>query len=300
MAEKVYFLVTVDGDLRVGTPAQQKAGVRAMREIHASLGLMGKTSWMINETDFEWTEKHGELLLDLARSGECIGVHDHLDTHFAESYEEAFSLMQRSRSRLKAFLSSEDIEPARLLTSHRNGCAMQSVSFYRAAIDLGYSIVSDVRPEILWWARMVREGGVPNPWRAVEEGDPQAICTDNRMIPLPTLPWRHGPDNWLETTSRDGPLTHMPVTCLPWLERDRVEAVIEGNREEAFVLLDTHPYDLQDPASGEISGERADAYKRALEWIIEDYHPNFIRLDQAESYTAKRLERIQTTNEASK
>jgi hypothetical protein len=298
MAETVFFLVTVDGDLRVGTPAQQKAGVRAMREVHASLGLRGKTSWMINELDFEWTEKHLDLLLDLAHSGECIGVHDHLDTYFAESYEDVFPLMQQSRSRLMACLSSEGIEPARFLTAHRNGCAMQSEPSYRAAIDLGYSIVSDVRPELVWWARMVKVEGMPNSWRALEVGDPRAVCTDNRRIPLPALPWRHGADNWLETTSREGPLTHIPVTCLPWLERDRVEAVIEGNREEAFVLLDTHPYDLQDPGSGEISEERVDSYQRALEWVIEDYHPTFIRLDQAAYYSAQRLEGIQHSNEA--
>lgn len=298
MADRIYFLVTVDGDLRVGTPAQQKDCVRTMRDIHASLGLMGKTSWMINELDFEWTEKHGDLLLDLARSGECIGVHDHLDTRFAESYEEVFPLMQRARNQLMTFLSSEDIDPACRLTAHRNGCAMQSEPSYRAAIDLGYSIVSDVRPEMMWWARMVYESDMPNPWRALEQGDPQAVCTDNRKIHLPTLPWCHGADNWLETTSRKGPLTHIPMTCLPWLERDRVEAAIGGNREEAFVLLDTHPYDLQDPASGEISGERVDRYLRALEWVIEDYHPAFIRLDQAASYTAQRLEGIQDFNEA--
>jgi len=206
--------------------------------------------------------------------------------------------MERSRSRLIAFLSSEDIEPARRLTAHRNGCAMQSEPSYQAAIDLGYSIVSDVRPELVWWARMVSDGDLPSPWRALEEGDPRAVCTDNRKVPLSSLPWRHGAANWLETTSHDGPLTHIPVTCLPWIERERVEASIKGNSEEAFVLLDTHPYDLQDPASGDISEERVGRYRSALEWVIEDYHPTFIRLDQAAAFTKERFERTQTSNEA--
>ena len=103
MIPKVYFLVTIDGDLRIGTHPQQRDSVKRMREIHDDLGLFGRTTWMINEIDFYWTENYGDLLLDLISTGECIGVHDHLDTHHADSFDEAFALMSRSRAQLENF-----------------------------------------------------------------------------------------------------------------------------------------------------------------------------------------------------
>jgi hypothetical protein len=100
----VYAIVTVDGDLRVGTPEQQAAAVRAIRQIHAEGGLLGKTSWLINEYDFHWIELHPGLLLELADSGESLGVHDHIDTHYVEAdYAGALALMGDSKGRLEAF-----------------------------------------------------------------------------------------------------------------------------------------------------------------------------------------------------
>jgi hypothetical protein len=278
---RVYFLVTVDGDLRIGAHEQQEASVRAMRGIHASLGLMGRTSWMINEIDFRWTDEHARLLWDLADTGEAIGVHDHLDTHFAATYDQALDLMGRSRRQLEEFFRRMGRGVA--LPAHRNGCSIQSEASYRALRALGYSVLSDVRPGVIWHARMVCDRPAPNPWRCLGAEDDGAIRSDNSAVPLAARPWHHDAHNWLDFTSRQGPFLQVPVTCAPFIERPRFEAVVQGSERCAFLVLDTHPYDLQDPATGAISAERVIEYRQAIEWIRNFWQVLFIRIDQVES-----------------
>jgi len=47
----------------------------------------------------------------------------------------------------------------------------------------------------------------------------------------------------------------------------------------AFLVLDTHPYDMQDPATGEVSPDRVSEYTRSLEWVRDRFQATFIRLD---------------------
>jgi hypothetical protein len=278
LADRVYFLVTVDGDLRIGTPEQQIAGILAMRGVHHDLGLYGCTSWMINELDFRWTEVNPHLLLDLVDTGECVGIHDHFDTYFADTYQVASPLAARSKKTLEAFFQAN----ARTVTlnAHRNGCAIQGEAIYRALKDCEYSILSDVRPGVKWFARMLRDGTLPSPWRCLGPDDSQAILMDNSALPLTAVPWRHDVDNWLDTHSDQGPFVQVPINSMPLLDRGRVAEAITGTVSAAFICLDTHPYDLQDPATGEISPERVADFRRSLEWVRETYNPKFIRLDQ--------------------
>jgi hypothetical protein len=278
MESKAHFLVTVDGDLRIGTPEQQEAGIRAIRQVHTDLGIMGCTTWMINEIDFDWTGQHAQALFDIVDSGECVGVHDHQDTHYVESYESALALMQDSRRRLMGFLEKSGRRVP--LQVHRNGSAIQSEALYRAAVDVGYSLVSDVWPGVRWYGRMVRDGSEPNPWRRMGESDPDAILMDNRLVPLAAIPWRHGPCNWLDFESQGGPLLQVPITCAPWVDETRMTEAASSGGSTAFLVLDTHPYDMQDPATGEVSPERVSEYRRSLEWVRDRFQPAFIRLDQ--------------------
>jgi hypothetical protein len=275
---KAYFLLTVDGDLRVGTLEQQEAGIRAIRQVHSDMGILGRTTWMINEVDFDWTGQHGRSLLEIVDSGECLGVHDHQDTHYAETYSEAVALMGRSRRRLAAFLEATGRSVA--LPAHRNGCAIQSEPLYQAAIDLGYTIVSDVWPGVRWFARMVRDGPPPNCWRQMGDSDPDAILMDNRLIPLNGAAWRHAAGNWLDFKCREGPLLQVPITSMPLVDRGRMEGAFADSGSTAFLVLDTHPYDMQDPATGEISPDRVSDYRRSLEWVRDRFQATFIRLDQ--------------------
>jgi hypothetical protein len=278
MNRRVFFLVTVDGDLRVGTPDQQRAGVLAMRGVHRQLGLFSRTTWMINELDFHWTQQHPELLLDLVASGECIGVHDHLDTHYAESYALALDLIRQSKSTLEGFYC----RAGQLVSvrSHRNGCALQSEAWYRALKDVGYAEVSDVWPGVAWSGRMVCDGPPPNPWRRLEAGDPGAIAMDNLMIPLTALPWRHDPANWLDYHSRSGCFVQVPITSMPLVDRQRFEQAADSGQPLVFLLVDTHPYDMQDPSTGDVSPERLQEYKASLEWVRQTFQAELIRLDQ--------------------
>ncbi len=277
MIKKIYLLITVDGDLRVGDVAQQRAGVEAMRGIHAELGIIGCTTWFINEMDFKWTERHGDLLLGLADSGETLGLHDHLDTHFAESYEDILTLMTHSRQRVAEFFTNARRQVP--LLAHRNGCFQQSEAAYRAVQDLGYEWCSDVWPQTALYARMVCDGKNPNPWRRLGKGE-GGILTDNSMVPLNGTPWRHDAHNWLDYASQRGHFLHVPVTCAPFIEWKRIQAAIDGAGGEAFLVLDTHPYDIQDSSTGTVDLQKVADFTSDLRRARDELDAEFIRLDQ--------------------
>jgi hypothetical protein len=281
MEGQIFFAVTVDGDLRVGTPEQQEAGIRAMRGVHRQQGLLGRTTWMINEADFHWTEVHPNLLIELAGSGECLGIHDHLDTHHAEEYGAALELMRSSKATLEAFLHRHN--QGLIVNAHRNGCAFQRVDWYRAQMELGYSIVSDVWPGMAWSGCMVCDGCPPSPWRQLGAGEAGAIAMDNRAVPLTSLPWRHDPANWLDCGSRGGHFLQVPITSMPQVDRRRFVAAADNGRPQAFLLVDTHPYDMQDPSTGDVSTERVEEYRESLEWVVDTFRAVPIRLDQVEA-----------------
>lgn len=280
MSREVYFLVTVDGDLRVGDAAQQRAGVEAMRAIHADLGIVGRTTWFINPVDFDWTGTHSDLLLSLADSGETLGLHDHLDTHYAETYDDILALMARARRLLSDFFAAAGRDVP--LLAHRSGCFQQSEAAYRAAQQLGYRWCSDVWPGTALYARMVCDGPMPNPWRRLDR-DEGGILTDNTMIPLNGTPWRHDASNWLEVTSRSGHFLHLPVTCAPVIDWERIYAALSGAGKQAFLVLDTHPYDLQDPTTAAVDPPTVAHFARDLQRVRDELAAEFVRLDQVES-----------------
>jgi hypothetical protein len=277
----VYCAVTVDGDLRLGGLEQQKAGVRAMRRAHADLGILGTTSWLINEHDFRWSELHPKLLRELAESGDCIGLHDHLDTYYLEHKppELIDAFLASSWRRLHDFYVQSGLDIP--ILAHRNGCAHQSCEVYRALARMEYTILSDVWPGMKWYSRMVPVEHPLQPWTSLEnEEDPQSVFTDNSQVPLAAVPWRHDTDNWLDITSRSGRFLQAPITCLPWVHQARVQTALANSGRPAFLVIDTHPYNLQDPATGDVSAKLVDDYCNALGWIRDTYKAIFIRLDQ--------------------
>ena len=277
----IYCAVSVDGDLRVGSQVQQKEGVRAMHQAHAELGILGCTSWLINENDFRWTEYHPEMLLELAESGECIGVHDHLDTQYLEDkpYDRIYEFLSISRYRLHDFYVRAGLNAP--IFVHRNGCAHQGREIYRALDLMEYTILSDVWPGMKWYSRMVLTEHPIQHWKSLEdEGDPDAIFTDNSQIPLSAAPWRHDADNWLDVNSRSGRFLQAPITCLPWVDQARVQTAVENSGQQVFLVIDTHPYNLQNPETGDVSARLVEDYRNSLGWIRDTYHAIFIRIDQ--------------------
>jgi hypothetical protein len=277
----VYCAVSVDGDLRVGSRDQQKDGIRAMRQAHLDLGIQGRTSWLINENDFHWTELHPEILLELAESGECIGIHDHLDTHYLEdkSSNEIFEFLSLSWHRIHDFYLYFGLNVPLLV--HRNGCAYQGREIYCALDLLGYTILSDVWPGMKWHSRMIPTEHPIQPWRSLDNyEDPGSIFTDNSQVPLIAVPWRHDADNWLDVNSRSGRFLQAPITCLPWVDQERVQTAVQNSDTKVFVVIDTHPYNLQNPDTGDVATELVNAYSNSLRWIRDTYTAIFIRIDQ--------------------
>lgn len=287
---KVYAAITVDGDLRLGDHHQQAAGVRAIREVHEELQIIGRTSWLINEYDFRWSEVHQELLRVLLNSEEALGIHDHFDTYFAETYEEYYQIAHESKARLGRTLKELGWEGE--LEIHRNGCALQSIPAYRALGDLGYWILSDVWPETAWRAREIAVEDPIMPWRYLTGEDENTIPMDNSMVPLSASPWRHEADNWLEYQSNEGRFLQVPITTMPWVDRERVFKAVEGPGEGSWIVLDTHPYDLQDPNTGDVDPERVLRYKKDLQWIQSTFHPEFVKLDEIPQLLQGGLDKI--------
>ena len=277
----VYCAVTIDGDLRVGTAQQHKQAVRAVRGVHQDLGLLEHTSWLINEHDFCWTELHPELLLQLAESGECIGMHDHLDTQYLENEptERIYDFLAVSRSKVAAFYRRAGLECPILV--HRNGGAQQGREIYRALARMEYTIVSDVWPGMKWYTRIIPQNHPVQHWKSLDrEEDAGSIFTDNSQIPLNATPWRHDEGNWLDINSRTGRFLHIPITCLPVVDRGRIKAAVGNSGQKLVLVIDTHPYNLQDPETGEVSEHLVQDYMASLAWIRDSYRAVFIRMDQ--------------------
>ncbi len=277
----IYCAVSIDGDLRVGNHQQQIEGVQAMRQAHAELDILGRTSWLINENDFHWTQLYPELLVELAESGECIGIHDHLDTHYLEnkSYELIYQFISLSWRRLNEFFIHSGVKVQ--ILAHRNGSVHQGREIYRALELMGYTILSDVWPGKKWYSRVVPCEHSLQPWKSLDDkDDPETIFTDNSRVPLMAVPWRHDDHNWLDVNSTSGHFLHVPVTCLPWVERPRVQSAVENSGSQVFLVIDTHPYNLQNPETGDVSIELMEEYCNSLKWIRDTYQAIFIRFDQ--------------------
>jgi len=279
MVKTVYALITVDGDLRIGSQTQQKAALDALREIHQKAGITGSTTWFINEYDFHWTKYHQDCLLALYDSGDELAVHDHQDTHYIYEFAQAMEMMRSSKGTLEAFFDHH--RSGIILRAHRNGCAFQSEFNYRAIEGLGYDIVSDVWPEMYWSGRIVQDSDSSVAWRSLPAEHPDSISMDNRTVPLGVFPWRHKADNWMDYRSQTGPLLHLPITTMPLIDRQRVKSAIANSAEIAVVVTDTHPYDLQDPETGNVSRQACQAHLASILWMMNEYNPRFVRAQQA-------------------
>lgn len=277
-SDAIYAAITVDGDLRVGDHHQQTAGFRAMRQVHADLELLGRTTWFINEYDFQWTVYYRELLQDLLDSGEALGIHDHFDTHFADDEEDIFRIAKVSKRRLEQFLQKEN--SSRPVVIHRNGCALQSRAIYHVLKKLGYRILSDVRPETEWSARMIPVKNTVMAWECLIDPRQGAIQIDNLSIPLGAVPWQHDEENWLDFQGSSGTLLQVPITSMPWVDKQRVKTAVEQGGPRTWIVIDTHPYDLQDPVTGNVDAGRVKKYTNQLIWLQERYQPTFLGLDQ--------------------
>lgn len=286
MAKTVYAVITIDGDLRIGDLGQQKAAINAMMDIHKKAGISGSTTWFINEIDFQWTKWHFASLLALFDRGEELAVHDHQDTHYLFEYAPLLKMMQTSKENLEMFFKQHRSGVS--LRSHRNGCAFQNMIFYRVLLSLGYDIVSDVWPGMRWSGRMVKDRTRPMIWRSLSEEDPDSITMDNRNVPLGVCPWRHQADNWMDFHSQTGSFLHLPITTMPLIDRQRVRSAVASGPEVAIVVTDTHPYDLQDPVTGEVSSQACEAHLDSILWMMNEYNPRFVRAQQAAEISLKK------------
>jgi hypothetical protein len=259
------FLATVDGDLRVGTPEQQEAAVSELCRLFDDCGLTGHVSWFINEQDFGWTTEHAGLLGCLLDRGDAVGIHDHFDTHDVTSYEETLSLAGTSRARVQVFCASRGYQMP--LWAHRSGCFVQRESYYRALIDLGYRVVSDCMPGQRFCTKMVQLSRHPQRW--LEVFDDLRWEADNRALPVTATPWWHDAGNWRDCASRSGTLLHLPVICAPYPDADRMVQAWHASANPLCLTWDTHPYNIQDPATGEVDPALVDSFRVGIRQVLE-------------------------------
>ena len=116
--------------------------------------------------------------------------------------------------------------------------------------------------------------------KAKNKKDPETIFTDNSQINLIAVPWRHSAENWLDINSQTGHFLQVPITCTPWVDRARIKSAVENSGQQVFLVIDTHPYNLQDPKTGDVSTRLVNDYCNSLNWIRDNYMAICIRLDQ--------------------
>lgn len=275
MDKRVVFLATVDGDLRVGNLVQQKQAVRRLSALFDELGLRGCVTWFVNENDFHWTAAHGDLLLEIVARGDALGIHDHFDTHDAQTYQQALALASRSLQRVKDFCHRAGLSVE--VIAHRNGCFLQSQAYYRVLRALGYRVVSDIWPGQRWCGRMIRAQEAPQKWIVQQDS---AFACDHSGVPLAADLWWHDQDNWFPPGARAGAFLQVPVISAPYIEPDRMaEAVAGTSGSTAYLTWDTHPYNIQHELTGEIDEGMVTAIGDRLAEVRQRFGPEFIHVN---------------------
>ncbi len=277
MRKPVIFLVTVDGDLRVGDVEQQKRSVRRLFGLFDELGLRGCVTWFVNETDFHWTTLHGDLLLEIVERGEAVGIHDHFDTHYATTYEKALPLAKEALRKLTTFYAGQGKRVH--LISHRNGCFWQTQTLYQVIRELGYRVVSDVWPGTRSATRMLKIQDSPQRWLAAE--DDAVFLRDHTAVPLAGNLWWHDENNWLQYDSTQGALLQVPVISAPYIELDRMQqAAAAAAGAAAYLTWDTHPYNILDEATGEVDENMLSNFRANLSEIRARLDPVWMNMER--------------------
>lgn len=272
-----YYLFTVDGDLRIGDVEQQRAAIESLLRLLYEEGLAGEATWFINENDFAWTENHPSSLTEIVERGDAVGLHDHFDTHCIETYEDALPFAQRALQRLRRFLG--DMDAGVEVLAHRSGCLHQRLPFYQVVRHLGYRIVSDVWPGMVWRGRMVPHRHRPFRWVEESEGAP---LTENREVPLNGGWWRHDEGNWSDYRSEEGAFIQIPVVSfLLWNhyeQYERLKAAYMAAPEEVVLCSDIHPYDIQSDLTGAVDENALGLLRDTLRQIKADFSPQFMNV----------------------
>jgi len=277
----IYFLMTVDGDLRNGSISQRERAIRALLKLFDSEGMAGKVTWYINENDFEWTKNHPEVVLSIVERRDALGIHDHFDTQNIIDFGEALRFCKESYSKVMKFLKHRDKDkdyPQGIL-AHRSGSLYQKATFYKARKEIGYRILSDVWPEKKSEGRVVLDTSYSSLMTHKKVFD--GTMTDNTHIPLEVRPWRHDVDNWLDYKSTTGFFLQIPVTCMTiYLDFERLRRVYRSHQEGMLSSLtwDIQPYEIQESEYGGLMQEKLEVVQDSIRRVKDEFDPTFINI----------------------
>ena len=278
----IYFLITVDGDMRSGTITQRDAAIKALLKLFDSEGMAGKVTWFLNENDFEWTKNHAEAILSMVERKDALGIHDHFDTQNIIDFEEALRFCKKSYSKVMKFLkdANKDKDYPQGILAHRSGSFYQRAAFYKAKKEMGYRILQDVFPEKKSEGRLVLDTSysLVRTHKGVNDG---TILADNTHIPLEVRAWRHDVDNWLDYKSRTGFFLQIPATCIMiYLDFERLRRVYQSHKEGMLtsLLWAFHPYEIHDLETGELLLENLEVVQDGIRRIRDEFSPTFINI----------------------
>lgn len=271
---KIFFLNTIDCDLRISSVMTRQASLMALVELFDQLKVSGHATWFINENDFAMTHSHADFLRAVQQRGDTLGVHDHVDFLRGDwNYDALHAFCSQSLRQVNAWLNG--IAPGQTVRTHRFGCCFQHPTAYRVLQDLGYTICSDVVPAV----RHNNHTG--------------RTAFDNTAIPLGIKPYRHGPDNINEYSSDAGPFFQIPMLKAtltakfwPHFERAVIESWLQKSRQlgqdRCIMGFGFHPYEIVDEAELTLNQKAVAQLGDIQRMLRDEYGAEFINAEECE------------------
>jgi hypothetical protein len=238
-------------------------------------GIGGHVTWFLNENDFAITRSHPEFLKEAIRRGDTIGVHDHIDfLRGTWEYGPIYDFCSRSHKSIRAWLEENGYSLP--LTCHRFGCCFQHPEAYRALVDLGYTVSSDVGPG------------------TCHDNHTGELSFDNTDIPVGILPYRHGPDTINDYRENNGPLLQIPTLKAtltadfwPRFSRDTADTWISGSRQLGLSTTELcfifHPYEVVAPGKLEVDPESINRLEEIITLMRDEYGAGFVSMEECAS-----------------
>ncbi|MFC1454108.1 hypothetical protein ACFLQL_02905 [Verrucomicrobiota bacterium] len=266
--KQVFFLMTIDCDLRTSSVVTRNASLMALVNAFRRSEIAGHVTWFLNENDFAITREHAEFIKAIAEAGDTIGSHDHIDYLNGKwEYEPIYVFCRKTRDHIRSFLGKDRV------MAHRFGCLFQHPVAYKVLADLNYVICSDVAPETM------------------HHNHTGELALDNRNVPVGILPYRHDEHNLNEYQRNSGQFAQFPImkACLnkgwgPEIDQGLIDQWISASekmgQDRCVLTFGFHPYEIVVPGKLDIDAVIVAKLEQFIALMKNKYHARFVSMEE--------------------
>ena len=269
---QILFLITVDCDLRISSVVTRNESLMSLVKTFDKHGVSGHVTWFLNENDFAITHSHPEFLKEVIERGDTIAIHDHIDFLGSRwEYDAIYDFCSKSLTSVKNWLKENGC--SKQISSHRFGCGFQRPAAYKAVVNLGYTISSDVCPETIWHNHTGEQS------------------LDNTSVPIGILPYRHGPESINDYKTNSGPIFQIPYieatltrSSQPRFNRKLINSWIAGaeslGQERCVITFAFHPYEVVNISKLRIDPKDIAWLGEVISIMRDDYSAHLVNIEE--------------------